>query len=200
MELLLPQSCAGCRMPGHHLCPECQTRLRQVPQRIVTPVNPHVPLWSLGPYAGAHRGVILAMKERNNRAVRGILGPVLAAAIRHLQVRGELIDAPVLVPAPTRPRSARLRGGDHVTGVCRASGMPVVVALCHGAGVRDQVGLDAQQRRSNLAGSLVLRSIPTGPVLLVDDVVTTGSTLAASAEVLLAAGCQVVGGLVLSHA
>ncbi|GAB2500134.1 DNA utilization protein GntX [Corynebacterium atrinae] len=200
MELFLPRSCAGCQAPGEHLCPECRTRLRQVPRRIVPPVNPHVPVWSLGPYAGPHRGVVLAMKERNNRAVRDLLGPVLAAALTHLQVRGELIDAPVLVPAPTRPRSARLRGGDHVTGVCRASGMPVVVALSHSAGVQDQVGLDAQQRRRNLAGSLVLRQVPVGPVLLVDDVVTTGSTLAASAETLLAAGCQVAGALVLSHA
>ena len=206
MDLLLPRRCAGCGDPGQVLCGPCREQLRRPPVRVVTPVDTHVPVWSLGPYAGTHRGVILAMKERGNLAVRSLIGPVLAAAVTHLQARGELpdrIDAPVpltLVPAPTRARSARLRGGDHVTDLCRAAGLPATPALRHRSTVRDQVGLDAEARRRNLAGSVELRHLPTGPVLLVDDVVTTGSTLAAATEVLTAAGVTVCGAVVIAHA
>lgn len=200
MDLLLPRRCAGCTIPGETLCPRCRHRLRRPPQRVFPPVDTHVPVFSLGEYAGTHRGVVLAMKERGNLAVRRPVGAVLAAAVLHLQVRGELPEAVTLVPAPTRARSARLRGGDHITDLCRASGLPVTAALRHAPTVADQVGLDASSRRRNLAGRVRLTARPASPVLLVDDVVTTGSTVAASAETLISAGGTVVGALVLAHA
>lgn len=200
LELLLPRRCAGCAAPGQGLCADCRHLLRQPPARVFTPVDPHVPVHSLGPYTDARRAVIIAVKERGNLAVRRPLGAVLAAAVTHLQARGELPDRLVLVPAPTRSRSARLRGGDHVTDLCRASGLPVTVALRHGAQVADQVGLDAAARRRNLAGRVELLARPRAPVLLVDDVVTTGSTLAAATETLVAAGAHVAAALVFAHA
>lgn len=200
MDLLLPRRCAGCASPGSHLCPRCRRALRTPPRRIHTRVDPHVPVWSLGPYTGTHRRVILAMKEHRHLAVRQLLGPVLAAAVTRLQARGELADSLVLVPAPTRAASARIRGGDPVTDMCTATGLPVTVALRHGRRVADQVGLGVEGRRSNLAGALDLRRSPGGPVLLVDDVATTGTTLAASSETLFAAGVDVAGALVICHA
>lgn len=199
-DLLLPRRCAGCGAQGAHLCERCRLALRTPPQRIHTRVDPHVPVWSLGAYTGTHRRVVLAMKERRHLAVRRLLGPVLAAAVTHLQARGELVDTPVLVPAPTRAVSARIRGGDPVSDVCAATGLPVSVALRHGRRVRDQVGLGVEGRRANLSGALELRRIPRGPVLLIDDVATTGATLAASSEALFAAGCGVIGALVICHA
>ncbi|WP_460490724.1 ComF family protein, partial [Corynebacterium nasicanis] len=95
---------------------------------------------------------------------------------------------------------ARLRGGDPVADVCRASGLPVIRALRHAGRVVDQVGLGVEKRRENLAGAVELERVPGAPVLLVDDVATTGSTLAASSEVLFAAGCTVVGAIVICHA
>lgn len=200
MDLLLPRHCAGCGAPSEHVCARCREVLRSPPRRIHTRVDPHVPVWSFGPYADTHRRVVLAMKEHRNLAVRRHLGAVLAAGIRHLQARGELIDAPVLVPAPTRARQARLRGGDPVAAVCRASGWPVVDALRHGDRVADQVGLGVEKRRENLAGAVQIQRLPGAPVLLIDDVATTGATLAASSEVLFAAGCTVVGAIVICHA
>ena len=200
MDLLLPRRCAGCGDPGGYLCHRCREALRTPPQRIHTRVDPHVPVWSLGPYSATHRRVVLSMKEHRHLAVRRPLGAVLAAAVGFLQARGELVDAPVLVPAPTRPRSARLRGGDPVTDVCRASGLPLVAALRHRNSVADQVGLGVEKRWENLAGAVGLRVVPQGPVLLVDDVATTGATLAASSEVLFAAGCTVAGAIVICHA
>lgn len=167
-----------------------------------------MPVYALAPYAGAHRSVVLAMKERRNVAVRRHVGAVLGAALTHLGARGDLPPSYVLVPAPTRRRSARLRGGDPVEQFCRASGHPTVPALRLEAGAADQSELGAEERRRNLAGAVrlveagveKLRARPGLPVVLVDDVVTTGATLTTSSERLIAAGVTVVAAVVICSA
>lgn len=184
------------------LCPRCRRELRNPPELVSTRIDPHVPVFALSPYGGAHRSVILAMKEKNNFAVRPHIGAVVDSAIKNLQARGHVPEKLVLVPAPTQTRSATARGGDPVTDICRGSTWPTAAILRTRAGTRDQTQLDAGGRRKNLLGRVVLREgrLPSAPVLLIDDVVTTGSTLAASSERLLAAGVQVAGALVLAYA
>ena len=190
-ELLLPRRCAGCRAPGTLLCPSCRKGLATPPQRVFPNTTPHAPVFALGPYADPHRGVILAMKERNHLAVRRHVGAVLAAALDYLEARGEIPTGAVLVPAPTRTRSARARGGDPVEQVCRATGTQVAPALRLDPRTADQSGLDEAGRRANLAGRVQISGVPAGQVVLVDDVVTTGATLQASAAILLSRGADV---------
>lgn len=190
-ELLLPRWCAGCRRPGKLLCSACRRGLAAPPQRVFPKTAPHAPVFALGPYADPHRGVILAMKERNHLAVRRHVGAVLAAALDYLEARGEIPDQAVLVPAPTRARSARARGGDPVEQVCRASGRAVAAVLALDPRAADQSGLDEASRRSNLAGRVRITGVPKGRFVVVDDVVTTGATLQASTAVLLSRGADV---------
>jgi predicted amidophosphoribosyltransferase len=72
--------------------------------------------------------------------------------------------------------------------------MTVRSALTQGRRVADQAGLGAAARQQNLAGAFRLRRpISTGAAVLVDDLVTTGSSLAEAARVLREAGIPVLG-------
>ncbi len=139
-----------------------------------------------GRYTGPLRTALLRYKERGRRDLAGPLAGLLAGPL------DELVRPPPavtwLLPAPSRPAAARVRGGDHVLRLCRtlAAGRPdlrVARPLRLTRQARDSVGLDAAQRAENLAGRLRVapaRLPPAGAaVLLVDDVVTTGATLRA---------------------
>ncbi|WP_437044771.1 ComF family protein [Streptomyces sp. enrichment culture] len=105
--------------------------------------------------------------------------------------------AVLLVPVPSARRAVRARGHDPArrialaaAGELRRSGTParVLTALRQRRAVADQSGLDSRRRRDNLAGALVvapgagrlLRG--AGAVVLVDDLMTTGASLAEAAR------------------
>ncbi|AWB81399.1 phosphoribosyltransferase [Corynebacterium yudongzhengii] len=169
--------------------------------RVTTPVSAHVPVFALGTYAEAHRGVVLAAKKNRNLAVRRYVGAVLDAGLDDLCARGELAEPFVIVPAPTSLRNARLRGGDTVTAFCRATRRVVTPILYTARKSLDQHQLSASGRRRNLAGRIHLRGeVPQAPIVLIDDVVTTGSTFAAAVERLLAAGANVQAAVAIAAA
>ncbi|GED99497.1 ComF family protein [Gordonia crocea] len=206
-DLVAPVVCGGCGTPETPWCPRCARSLADVP-RLVEPATPvAAAVWVLGPYRGPLRAAIIAVKEHGRRDLVDPIGHSLARAAVTLFRWRELPDAPrlVLVPAPTRAVAARRRGGDPVTAYARAAarrlGSRVVVApvLHTGGWVRDSAGLDAGARRANLHGSIRcdtnhLRSLELSPddvVVLLDDVVTTGSTAAESVRILARRGVPV---------
>lgn len=202
VELVLPRSCAGCGAPGQLLCRNCRVVLAQPPRRITPRADVLAPVYSCGGYGGPHREVILEMKERNNRAIRPHIAAVLRAAVETLQARGEFSHRLTLVPAPTRTHSARLRGGDPITQLCTASGFPTRQAVRLASSMPDQSGLNRDDRLHNVRGNVQLvRSVPRGAeVVIVDDVITTGATLAATVDTLTYAGADVAGCVVLAAA
>lgn len=113
-----------------------------------------------------------------------------------------------LVPVPSRRAARRRRGADPVgvlagraARLLRGAGLPVnrCAALTHVRDSLDQVGLSGQRRRANVAHTLRGRPVPPGLVVIVDDVTTTGSTLAEAARALAAAAPERCGpGLVLA--
>lgn len=200
IELVLPHACAGCGAPSQLLCWNCRMVLAQPPRRIAPKADVLAPVYACGGYGGPHREVILEMKERNNRAIRPYIAAVVRAAVETLQARGEFSHRVVLVPAPTRARSARLRGGDPMTQLCLGSGVPVIEAVRLAPAMPDQSALNRDDRLYNVRGNVqLLRELPPGvEVVVIDDVLTTGATLAATVDTLVYAGADVAGCVVLA--
>ncbi|MGW3208186.1 ComF family protein [Streptomyces sp. NPDC001135] len=204
-DLVLPAECAGCGAPRTVLCPRCRAALcGRVPRRVRPVPEPDgLPVvHAAAPYAEEVRTLLLAHKERGALALTGELGAALAGAVRAgLGGRGADGGAGesgtvLLVPVPSARWAVRARGHDPVrrmalaaAGELRRTGTPAGVAavLRQRRPVADQAGLDARRRLANLAGALEVtaggaRLLGSGPVVLVDDLITTGASLAEAAR------------------
>ncbi|MET9777094.1 ComF family protein [Streptomyces sp. NPDC006367] len=215
-DLVLPAECGGCGRARTVLCPRCRTALRGTgPCRVrPDPEPPGLPaVYAAARYADEARAALLAHKERGVLALAGPLGTALAGAVR-AGLREAWADGgaarpagargPVLlVPVPSARRAVRARGHDPArrialaaAGELRRTGTSarVCAVLRQRHAVADQSGLGARERRDNLAGAL--RVAPGGarllggrePVVLVDDLMTTGASLAEAARAVRAAG------------
>lgn len=208
LDLVLPLQCGGCGAPSTRWCAACARDLAVKPHEphLISPrLDPGVPVFSLGRYAGARREAIVAVKEHGRADLIEPLAVALKTALVHL-LRWGVIDAPVtIVPAPTRRSAARRRGGDPVTRIALAAtaghrDVTVVQALRMRAFAQDSVGLSSADRLRNVAGRVRLCQPVTGEALVVDDIVTTGATAAESVRTLQAAGVRVTGVLTVANA
>lgn len=200
VDLVLPRACAGCAAPGRTLCTACAALLGPPVAHRPDPCPPGLPeLRAAASYAGPVRAALLAHKEDGRRALTRPLGQALARAVAAL-------DPPpgvVLVPVPSSAAAVRARGQDHARRLATAAarelpGARTARLLVPARAVADQSGLGAAQRAANLAGALRARRLPPGlPVVVVDDVVTTGATLAEAVRALRAAGAGVRGAAVI---
>ncbi|BBX65683.1 hypothetical protein MSAS_48570 [Mycobacterium saskatchewanense] len=209
LDLILPLECGGCGASSTRWCGACARELSVAadePHVIDPRVDPGVPVFALGRYAGARRAALLALKERGRGDLLEPLAHALAVGMHRLLTWG-IVDAPLtVVPAPTRRSAARRRGGDPVTRLARAAvaGHPDIVvaqALRMRALARDSVGLGTAARERNIAGRVLLRGPrPQTEVVVVDDIVTTGATARESVRVLRAAGVAVTAVLAVASA
>ena len=193
-DLVWPASCAACDLPGRTLCPACALdvaavgHLREHRPSPSPPGFPQTLTWAS--YEGALRRLVVAHKDEDRTdalpVLATILGEVVEAAVAGL-------SAPVLVPVPSSPASRRTRGREPLLDLARAmrltSHLSLVPALRVTRRVRDQAGLGQDQRRANQSGSMAVtagveRFLDGADVVLLDDVVTTGATLAEAARAL----------------
>lgn len=214
--LVLPVDCAGCGAARVVLCAGCRealggagaVRARLFPRPAGLPA-----VHAAAVYEGAVRAVLLAHKERGALPLSGPLGAALAVSVRAAVGadagmggagggQGEGESEVVLVPVPSARRQVRARGHDPArrialaaAGRLRRAGLPARVApvLRLRRAVADQAGLRAGQRRENLAGALGVcrggaRLVDGAVIVLVDDLITTGATLAEAARAVRAAG------------
>ncbi|WP_372349682.1 ComF family protein [Streptomyces sp. KL116D] len=206
-DLVLPAQCAGCGRSRTTLCARCAaavrgagpSRVRPRPEPVGLPV-----VHAAAPYGDAVRAVLLAHKERGALGLAGPLGEALAGAVRTgLAAAGwGGGEAVALVPMPSAARAVRARGHDPTRRIAwsaaaslRRAGVParVLAVLRQRRAVADQAGLDARQRLANVAGALEVVGggsgllTEVGRIVLVDDLMTTGASLAEAARAIHAA-------------
>lgn len=138
------------------------------------------------------RVLVHELKYNNIRCVASELAADLAA-LPICQI------GDVLVPVPLHPRRERMRGFNQARLLCdeiaRHTGHSVCDALARKRYTKPQAKLSREKRLTNLQNAIVIQNadaIRGKRVLLVDDVMTTGSTVLACTNVLLAAGVKEV--------
>jgi predicted amidophosphoribosyltransferase len=222
LDLALPAECAGCGLVPGLLCRNCVAALA-APARPAWPRPSPAglpPPWAIAGYDGPVRAALLAHKEQGRAALARPLGGALACSVRAALASTEE-EAPsdqlpagraagvVLVPMPSRRGAVRERGRDPTLAIARQAaqllrgeGKDVSVrpVLRMAGTVQDQSGLDAQARAANLRGAVLLPdrwvaqlSHDRTRVVLVDDIITTGASLAAAAVTLRRTGIEIVG-------
>jgi predicted amidophosphoribosyltransferase len=192
-DLILPRRCAGCDAAGEVLCPGC------IPGQVPLALPGFgVPVRAAGRYERGFRAAVLAYKERGRHDLTRSLAALLAETAAELMRPGA-----TLVPVPSARAAARRRGGDHVRRLTRRAaaqlGVAMVPALRLNRIVQDSAGLRAVQRRANLAGAMAAHAPPIGAAaVIVDDIVTTGSTVHEAVRALRVAGWPVLGAVGLA--
>ncbi len=213
LDLALPPRCAGCGREGAAICGGCRPTLevrwdRPAGAPIGLPVELPAPLVQLewaAPFTGTVRAALHALKYAGERRMAEPLGHAAAERWRRAGAGGDLI-----VPVPVHAERARLRGYDQAVLLADVIGsrlgLPVARLIERHRRTVAQFDLDRADRGANVAGAF--RLDPRVPrldpldgrwVILVDDVTTTGATLAACGSVLMEAGVIAVSGLTIAR-
>jgi predicted amidophosphoribosyltransferase len=205
LELLLPPVCASCgrAAPAGPLCAACALE----PAGPLGPPPRALTAWHA---AIAHDGAGAEWVRRFKYPARGLRGldpaaeAVAFGLVRRLArlVPGAAPD--LVVPVPLHARRLRERGFSPAAVLARASALEArapfaPVLLARRRDTPSQTGLSRGARRRNVAGAFVARRAAPPRVWLVDDVVTTGSTLSEAARALRRAGTREVVGVCLAH-
>jgi predicted amidophosphoribosyltransferase len=219
-DLVLPMACAGCgaeRVPlAYGVCRSCVAVLETLRPFRTAPSPPprgFPPCVAVGRYEGVLRGALLAYKEKGRHRLGLPLGTLLATAVARLAPR----DTPVvLIPVPSTAAAARARNGDHMMRLAghavrrlREAGWNADLTRPLRALPRpDSASLTAAERAAAAESSLRIRrcrmafhqhgALRKGTLIVVDDIVTTGATLAAVTGRLREAKMQVAGAATLA--
>ena len=211
LDLLLPPTCPGCGREGELLCAACAAPLHRrldEPPGVPVGLPQEVPdglaqmEWCAA-FSGAIRAAILALKYDGERRLAEPLGAALAARWTRAGCGGDL-----LVAVPVHADRLRARGYDQAVlladAAARHLGLPALPALRRAEATRAQHALGRASRALNVGHAFEVAPAMVGivsgaHVVLVDDVVTTGATLAACAGALLEASAAAVSGLTVAR-
>lgn len=200
LGLFLPPRCLGCGEavpPGSLFCPPCRADLPEgfCRRRIVPEDGRVLEIASALPFEGGFRKTLHQLKFHGQSSLAKAIARLMAQAAQEL-------DGPFdcVAYVSMDPEKRRKRGYDQSRLLAKYTaaelGLPLSEGLVKVRGTRTQHELNAGERRENLRSAYRCREDMTGrAVLLVDDIVTTGSSLAECARALREAGAAKVCGV-----
>jgi predicted amidophosphoribosyltransferase len=202
-ELIFPSRCIGCSQLGISICSTCRKSWHShIYHRTIKVLDTSYPVISAIEYSPIASRVLMRAKEANQEAADQLLVGALSHSLRYFLKNFGFGD---LVPIPSRRSATRKRGRDFMQeitdSVAENESIKSLQILQHQRAVRDQSQLNSQQRSRNIAGAFstsfnlaeVRDSGNIGPLIIVDDLVTTGATLAEAIRALRTAGFPVLG-------
>jgi len=202
-ELIFPSRCIGCSQIGISICSTCRKSWHShIYHRTIKVLDTSYPVISAIEYSPIASRVLMRAKEANQEAADQLLVNALSHSLRYFLKNFGFGD---LVPIPSRRSATRKRGRDFMQeitdSVAENESIKSLQILQHQRAVRDQSQLNSQQRSRNIAGAFstsfnlaeVRDSGNIGPLIIVDDLVTTGATLAEAIRALRTAGFPVLG-------
>jgi ComF family protein len=201
IQLVFPPRCAGCGRVDEFWCARCQADIDLIP--LDTPIKRHPPLTAVA-FTGYHMGKLQeaqwALKYENMPEIAAPLGRRLA---KRFAMMNWTID--IILPVPMHTSRLRERGynqaqllGEHAA---QQLAIPCVTEAVHRIRqTQSQVTLNAQERIANMQDAFQANPqlVSGQTILLIDDVYTTGATLAACAQAALDAGASAVYGLAVT--
>lgn len=201
-EVLWPHGlaciCCGVLSEGELLCPSCRKALRAM--RLGPEDAGEENIRSVYRYDGTAKQLVLLLKEQCLEDAAEVLAAEMAAMLNTMALPQDMILTWVTMPE----RRRKGRGIDHGRVLCEAvaekTGRPVRQLLSREGKIHTQRGLDRVARLQNLANTIRCNMHIEAPVLVIDDVLTTGATVSACAEALRAAGAPQVYALTATRA
>jgi ComF family protein len=194
-SVLAPPVCWACSAlsrRGDPLCARCRASLHRLAPDPVLMCG--VRVWAPLAYSGPARDLVRALK------FRGAIGLADAMAAQIVaNAPPALLVNRAIVPVPLHPRRLRSRGYNQAVAIAEAVGrraqLAVADCLVRSGPSVTQIGRNRTERAAGPAGRIEVRASAEAPparALLVDDVVTTGATLGACRDALVAAGVREV--------
>ncbi|MDB9525133.1 ComF family protein [Oscillatoria sp. CS-180] len=186
-DLFLHQNCPLCdRSAPTELCTSCWRQIQQCAQAQPASTTPDaLVLFAWGDYRDGLKQAIAALKYDNNPQLAMPLGKALGHHWQQFPI--QLQRSPLVVPIPMHRAKQRKRGFNQAEllarAFCEQTGLPLhTTGLIRRVATVPQFSLGLQERQQNLAGAFALgpaflRRPPQRPVLLLDDIYTTGTTV-----------------------
>jgi len=199
LDLIFPPTCEVCRQRSlEALCPDCFSQVKFM--------KPQLGVHCAAAYDGVLRTAIHRFKFQGRKKLADPLGIMLVKYLSHDPgLKMEEVDC--LIPVPLHPRRLRQRGFNQAAllaaVVSRYYEVPVLPALARVRNTHPQFDLPRAERQTNVRGAFKItepQAVYNKNVLLLDDIFTTGSTIAECSRALQIAGARRVEILTLSRA
>jgi predicted amidophosphoribosyltransferase len=203
-EIIFPSRCIGCSRLGISICSECRKQWHpHIYSRAINWKNEIFPVFSSIEYSTIASKVLLSAKESQIKAADDL---IISGLTHSLKFFIDRYGSGTLVPIPSRRSATRKRGRDFLSEVTSQVGsqvdLPYLSLLKHIRKVRDQSELNLPARSKNISGAFSASHDPSRlnlpgnsrpKIIVIDDLITTGATLAEAVRALRTAGFAVIG-------